>query len=59
MKEELEKELSMVDEELEYLFKRFEELIERRRSIVNRIKSKGESKEREKFIRHVKHRPAD
>ncbi|WP_158508728.1 hypothetical protein [Thermosulfidibacter takaii] len=56
MKEDLEKELHMVDEELEYLFERLEQLIHKRRNIMERMKqsaSKGQ-KERETFIKHSK-----
>jgi hypothetical protein len=56
MKEDLEKELHMVDEELEYLFERLEQLINKRRNILDRM-GRGPSKdkrERETFIKHAK-----
>ncbi len=56
MREDWEKELHMVDEELEFLFGRLEELIQKRRNILERLKSQKSqgSRERESFIRHSK-----
>ncbi len=56
MKEELEKELHLVDEELEFLFDRLEQLIQKRKNLISRIRetSGSKDKEREKFIRHAK-----
>ncbi len=56
MREDLEKELHMVDEELEFLFDRLEQLINKRKNLISRIReaSGREAKEREKYIKHAK-----